>query len=159
MIGAIAFWDNAQWVDVNPYAQKKILDLLRLTVKGFNGSHLILVDPKKQNPLCNDEEITFENYQSLTDAIEAHKNKDFVFLEVARKIPSEYKPISLKDFKHPLGDTIYVVGSDFGDIPFNLLEKSNTKYHFVYIDTQNNIVPLWAHVALAIAFWDRLYKS
>lgn len=158
MIGAIGYWDNAQWVDVNPYAQKKILDLWRITVKAYNVNPLILIDPRELKPVCNDEEITFETYLNLNDAISAHKDNQFVFLEVKSKIPPEIQSINLKDFNHPEGNVMYVVGSDFGDIPFKELESNPERFHFVYIETGNSIVPLWAHSALAVALYDRLAK-
>ncbi|OFW62290.1 MAG: hypothetical protein A2Z35_01975 [Actinobacteria bacterium RBG_19FT_COMBO_36_27] len=154
----MAFWDNANWVNTNPQAQRKIMDLWKLTAKSFNAPNLILIDVNNMNPECSDEEIKFYTFKSLTEAIKANEEKNFVFLEVFHKIPPEYNPVSLKEFIHPPEDVFYVAGSDFGDIPFAELGKQKSNFHFVYIDTKNTI-PLWSHTALAVALYDRLIKT
>jgi len=157
MIGAIAHWENAQWVVDSPYAQKKIIDFYKLTTKNFSAPHLILIDVDNQSPICGDEEITFESYKSLETAIEAHKEANFVFLEVKHKIPKEFKPDELKDFVHPPEDVYYVVGSDFGSIDFSRLNPKQKNYYAAYIET-GNAIPLWSHTALAIGLYDRSVK-
>lgn len=158
MIGAIAHWENAQWVIDSPYAQKKIVDFYKLTAKNFNAPHLILVDIDNQNPACGDEEITFESYKNLGAAIEAHKKANFVLLEVKHKIPKEFKPVELKSFVHPPEDVYYVVGSDFGSIDFGQLDPKQKNLFTAFIET-NNTIPLWSHTTLAIGLYDRSIKA
>ncbi len=160
MIAVAAFWENASWVYTTPRAVKDRIRLWNFTMKAFGVSKLIMVDVDGHVPECRDAEITFELQASLAAVLDAHRDMTVVFLSQPTLTPSEVSQSRLKDFVHPTGDVLYVVGSDYGQLNFKTLAEGGylDGNHVVAIKTPTS-VPLWAHAALAITLYDRSVKQ
>lgn len=155
MIGVIGYWDNQTWI-YKGGAEKTLISFWRLTMKAFGGSHLVFIDKDRNNPICNDLQITYEVFSTILEALEVHKDKNLVFIEQKKYIPDTINAIPLHSFQHPPEDVFYIVGPDYGSLDtdiFTLYSSSN----FVYIP--NVLIPLWAHVTTGVVLYDRLIKT
>jgi hypothetical protein len=143
-ITVIVHWENADWVYKHKDATRKILKYYTHTLKSFGYNKLLLVDVDKTNPIISDAEIDFSVFPTLKKAMVSLKNFTFVFVE---NLPDA---VNLKEFKHPKGDTCYIIGSDYGEL------IPGKKDLAVKISTE---IPLWSHVAMAIILNDRRQKE
>jgi len=168
MIGVIAYWNNHSWI-YKGGAQKTLMSFWKLTLKAFGGTYLIFIDDDNSDPTCGDEQITYELYNNLDEALSKHSDKNFVFVEQKSRIPENLNTFSLKDFKHPLEDVFYIIGPDYGngiDFGNEKIKPFLAESYFVYINQPNFIfrnftykIPLWSHIAMGIVLRDRFIKG
>jgi len=155
MIGVIIFWESNEQ---NRYSGDKWSSLLwHDTIKPLGAKLLIMIDPNNLQKHFIDEDMIFETYNSLYDALLAHKKKEFVFLEAERGIPTNIEFNYLKNFKHPKGDTLYIVGPDTNGINFKEINEFINN-NVVAIQTEKNYA-IWSFIAIAIALYDRRLKN
>ena len=108
MIAVIVHWEHAAWVYKYEDAVRKILKYYTHTLKAFGYKKLLLVDVDKTGPNTADAEMDFAVFSTLKEAMTSLKGFSFVFVE---NLPTAK---NLKGFKHPKGDTCYIIGSDYG---------------------------------------------
>jgi hypothetical protein len=144
MVAVIIHWENADWVHKYEDATRKILKFYTHTLKAFGYNKLLLIDVDNTKPFITDAEIDSTIFPTLEKAMAHLKGFTFVFIE---NLPAAQ---NLKDFKHPKGDTCYIVGSDYGELE----PKKNDLA--VRIPTE---IPFFAHVALAVVLNDRKEKE
>lgn len=144
MIAVIVHWENADWVYRQKGASGKVLKYYTHTLKAFGCNKLLLVDIDRMEPLVADAEIDFTAFPTLGKAKASLEGFTFVLVE---SLPAAQ---SLKKFKHPKGDTCYIIGSDYGEL------APAKEDLVVSISTE---IPLWSHVALAIVLNDRRQKE
>jgi len=155
-VGVVFYWESEE---ENRYSGNKWnLLLLHDTIKPLGANLLILINPKQLPvPSFLDDEMKFEIYSSLEEALARHKEKEFVFLESPRNIPKDLEAVPLTQFKHPRGDTLYIIGPDSSNLPLSKLAKKNLIKHLVTIRTVKNY-SCWSFVVAGIALFDRRAK-
>jgi len=146
MVTAVGFWEHKPWVYATSRAVKDKIRLWTLTMKAFGVSKLILVDVDQSQPECRDAEIALEIYSTLEEVLAAHDGPVVLLAQTGET--------KLAEFEHPTGDVLYVAGPDYGQLD----ATAGTGRHVVSVETPVN-VPLWSHVALAIALYDRSRKQ
>lgn len=153
-------WENADWVYESKSAQKKMFNFYKHTLQCFGGTKFILIDKDEKKPYCGDPTIDYKIYENLEEALLDTRSKfELVFLENISAIPEGVNYTSLKDFVHPTGDTLYVVGSNYNQLDLQLLKNKGFlgKNHVININIPG--IALWSHVALGIALYDRISKE
>ena len=151
MIGVIAYWDYPPTIWQVAKSEKVFMNHFRLTMKVFEGTHLIMIDPDSQDPVVTDAEVSYDCVSSLEEALAlVSDDANIVFVEHSEGASS------LKYFNHPEGDTYYVVGSDYSGlkIPADLPQNSD----IVEIDTPTSI-GFYSYIALGIVLTDRYQKE
>lgn len=156
MITAAGFWENRDRIFSTCRSK---LELWTYSIKPFGVSRLVLVDTFKEVPDCLDKTITFELRDTLDEILDEHDGP-IVFLSQPGLVPAGVECCDLVQFQHPAGDVLYIAGSDYRGLDLAELAEAGrlTGNHVVSIATATD-VPLWAHVALAIAFRDRQLKQ
>jgi hypothetical protein len=148
MLGMVAEWSVHPWIlgDVGRW-----LSFYTYTARSFGADKLLMVG---NPPSAHDhmvEGVDYGTYPELDGVFKDFPNASIVALSV----DADHKPIPLKDFRHPQGDTLYVVGSDYGEVNYTVLDQ----YTPVYVSIEMaKPQPLWGHVALGIALQDRWCK-
>jgi len=123
------------------------------TLKSFGADTMIMIGNPPVHYEHTVEEITYENYVDLISALDAHASANVVTLYLGKDV----EPHSLRDYRHPVEDVIYLTGSDYGEVNYPVLKgRSNLDYVCIEMaGTQS----LWAHVAIAVALHDRVCKG
>lgn len=155
MIGVLFYFEDT---NKNVYSGADFgFHLWRETVKSIGCNYFGMIDITRNNAGAefanNDEEIAYERFTSLEDAIAAHPNVTFVGLETQDVLQSMQQPIVyLKDYVHPADNVIYVVGPD--SIGINTHIPGMT---WVTIPALRNT--LWSFAAACYTLYDRLIKT
>jgi hypothetical protein len=97
-------------------------------------------------------------YPTMAQAIEHNPNYQYIYLLNKRYIDSEFE--LLHNFKHPIDDVVYIIGSDSFGISLPLDMRNNSKIVSIKTATpQDTNHPIWAiEVATAIGY-DRFIKK
>ncbi len=115
------------------------------TAKAF-GVKLILIDVDEQGPPMRDPDVDFKLHDTLKDALDAYPDATVVWMT---DLVEDYT--TLKEFVHPEGDVLYVIGSDYGFIREENIEASGRPGPAVKIDLP---MWLWAQQVYAILLYD-----
>jgi len=150
MIGAISEWSVHPWILGNV---GRWMSFYNYTLKSFGIDTMIMLGNCPVSYEHSIPEIVYENYLDLTTALEAHPNTNIVALCA----DGTHSPVDLGSYTHPAEDVLYIVGSDYGEVNHTVLDNFNNVDHVNIEGTLTQ--PLWGHVALAIAFWDRKRKG
>lgn len=143
MLGVATIWNETFATGLG---QKRWYNLYKQTAKAFGATHLLWVEDRFTTPEIVDQEITAETYQTFGDVRTQYQNVTFVFLDPSSNL-------MLYDYTHPVGDTIYVVGTDESGL--SGLDKEVGE-DLVSIC---GVLELWSPIALGIALHDRFAKS
>lgn len=151
-LGVVAYWSVHPWVTAHKSGPKRWISLYAYTLRAFGGTDLILIG--RSLPKYVSHDFNFRGYPSLELALKDYSNAKLVAL--MSDTSANVKIVNLEDYHHPKGNVLYIAGSDYGDVEVGKLLKSG-RCDFVRIETPVDFA-LWAHVAVAIALYDRNQK-
>ena len=147
MIGLLFIWDEGWW---HPNSE---LTLWHDLAVSYDADLLVMIPDLRR---YNYDDITFEKYATVEEALNAHQDLTFVFLEPkeiadANGVPCE----SLTTFDHPK-DALYIFGnsgrSNIGLVDLDRGDK------VVYVPTINQ-QQIWPTQVASIVLYDRAKKA
>jgi len=155
MIGVVVDWSVHPGMVSSIRAMKRWLSMYIFSLQAFGGTDLITVRAPESS---FGYDIVHQNVGSLREALDLYPRAEIVALVGAR--PDTITPTKLKDFKHPGGDTLYLVGGDYVDVDFDVLASYEDRCSYITIGTATpEFYSLWSHVCLGMALWDRYVKA
>jgi hypothetical protein len=142
-IAIVVTWNEAFATGLG---QKRWYNMYKQAAKALGATHLLWVKTNYEVPHIADREIVVEVYDSFADLRAAYTSSEFVFMDANADI-------DLKDFSHPKGDVVYVIGSDEDGLKYTPPES---KDQIVKISSS---IELWSFHTLSIVLYDRVAKS
>ena len=152
MIGLAIYWDvHDGFVSVTGGA-KRWLSTFLFSLEAFGYTELFVIG----NPnIVHGYNIQHQEYPDIEDVFNEYPNADIV--ACVGSVPENITAIPLNEFNHPEGDTIYVIGGDYGDIEFDKLPEERTSY--IHIESATDMKNFWSMVVAGIVLRDRYVKD
>lgn len=147
MIGVVAYWSVHPWILCDRSGPKRWMSLYSYTLRSFGVTDLIMIGTDIPDHVPYG--VNYRTYPEL--GVFLNDNPDVKLVALTAQGTQ-----SLKDYVHPVGDVLYVLGSDYGDVELKTLQARGN-CDFVRIDVMETGI-LWAHIALGIVLNDRSTK-
>lgn len=141
-VGVIIYWNTHPWITSHAGGPKRWLSFYILAMQAFGADTLLLVNAPE---IKHGYDINFKQYDTIEELLKDYE--DYKIVTLTGKTEK-----TLKEFKHPEGKVLYLVGDDYGDVPD--IEGDKIK-----IENCKNSNLLWSHNCVAIALYDKHIKN
>lgn len=147
-VAVIVHWERAAWADKYKDALRKIQKWHIYAMKPFGVTRLLIIDVNNTNPLWSDAEMVVSNHSTLKDAFAQLPGYTCVYVEAG------IEGTPLRNFIHPVGDTVYIFGSDYSASKMNRGKKLA-----VEIEQPTGLYIMWVPIPIGIILHDRYAKE
>lgn len=147
MKALVIYWDpHNDYVFVNGGA-KRWLSAYIFTMEMFGFDTLYVVG---KPGITHGYNIQHKEVDTLNEVL--HENPDAKVVVMTGAVPEGHDLYDLLNYNHPEGDVIYVIGGDYSEINFEMLDEHSPDYVKItgVIENPN----LWSHTVAAILLND-----
>lgn len=137
-VGVVAYWPDCP---LSNHDAKRWMSFYIFSMQEFGADTLILVGAPV---IDHGYDIGFEQYDDIDDVLSEYPDHEIVCM-------TGIAEDTLREYEHPSGDVLYVIGNDYGGLP----EVVGTQLR---IETINESNTLWSHTVAAIVLYDRYMK-
>ena len=149
MIAIIVHWERAAWAYKYKDAMRKIQKWHAFAMKPFGVKRLLIVDIDSNDLLLwSDAELIVSNHATIDDALADLAGYIPVFVE------GGVEGSKLKTFVHPVGDTVYIFGSDYSPTKMDIAGRK-----VIEIEQSSEYYMMWVPIPIGIVLHDRYVKE